>query len=211
MSKREEDTKNERTIIKIIILGHSNVGKTAIMKRYTTGKFNETRRATVGSDFMTKVVIVNNAEIIVQIWDTAGQERFHQGTLGNAFYRGANGCFLAYDVSNGNSIEQLSQWRDEMISRIDKDQYIPIIVVGNKKDLQNETNKHIEDEVLEWCQINGYGHVATSAKDDVGIDVAMQVIAALAIEHHNKFKNSLVIADKVNISEMYSKNKSGCC
>jgi Ras-related protein Rab-7A len=209
MNSTTEQT--NRVILKLIILGTSNVGKTAIMKRYTTGKFSEVRRATVGSDFMTKITTVNGQDVILQVWDTAGQERFHQGTLGNAFYRGANGCFLVYDVSNGNSIEQLSQWRDELQSRVDKDQYIPIVVIGNKIDLQNDSNKHIKEEVLEWCQSNGYGHVDTSAKDDTGIDVAMQVIAALAIEHHHKFNNLSKSKEKIVISEMYSKKGQGCC
>ena len=85
---------SDRPIVKVIVLGSSNVGKTALMKRYTTGKFNDVRRATVGADFMTKVMTLNDTEIIVQVWDTAGQEKFHQGTIGAPFYRGADGCLL---------------------------------------------------------------------------------------------------------------------
>ena len=68
-----------RVVLKIIILGASNVGKTSRMKRYTTDKFSDTRRATVGADFMTKKIRIEDTDVILQIWDTAGQERFHQG------------------------------------------------------------------------------------------------------------------------------------
>jgi Ras-related protein Rab-7A len=70
---------SERIVLKIIVLGASNVGKTSMMKRYVTDKFTGNRRATIGADFMTKKVKIEDTEILLQIWDTAGQERFHQG------------------------------------------------------------------------------------------------------------------------------------
>lgn len=74
-----ESSSSDRIVLKIIVLGASNVGKTSMMKRYVTDKFTGTRRATIGADFMTKRVKIEDADIILQIWDTAGQERFHQG------------------------------------------------------------------------------------------------------------------------------------
>jgi len=70
----------DRIVLKIIVLGASNVGKTSMMKRYVTDIFSGTRRATVGADFMTKKVKIEDYDVMLQLWDTAGQEKFHQGT-----------------------------------------------------------------------------------------------------------------------------------
>jgi Ras-related protein Rab-7A len=85
----------------------------------------------VGADFMTKKIKIEDSDVLLQLWDTAGQERFHQGTIGQSFYRGSNGCVLVYDIINEASLEQLILWRDEAINRLDIDSYFPIVVVGN--------------------------------------------------------------------------------
>ena len=70
---------SERVLLKIIVLGAANVGKSSVLRRYTAEKFSETRRPTIGADFSTKKIRVEDTEVVIQIWDTAGQERFHQG------------------------------------------------------------------------------------------------------------------------------------
>eukprot|EP01036_Dinobryon_divergens_P051735 gene51735-69239_t len=152
-------------VVKVVVLGSSNVGKTALMRKFCLDKFSDARRATVGADYMTKKIRILNHDVVLQIWDTAGQERFHQGTIGGAFYRGSNGALLVYDVCNEKSFEQLSNWRDEALSRLENDFYFPIVVVGNKIDLRNEDNNIDQSEVRNWCTDNGYGHIETSAKD----------------------------------------------
>ena len=78
-SSRNEQQSLERLLLKIIVLGASNVGKSSLLRRYTTDKFSETRRPTIGADFSTKKLVIDGTDVIIQIWDTAGQERFHQG------------------------------------------------------------------------------------------------------------------------------------
>lgn len=210
----KDETPKERVVLKIIVLGCSNVGKSALIKRYTTGKFTDTRVATIGSDFMTKVLDLMGIQVVLQIWDTAGQERFHQGTIGAPFYRGANGCLLVYDVTNEKSIEQLSQWRDELVSRIEVNSLFPIVVVGNKTDLRTESTGVDQTEVLTWCRENHYGHVETSAKDDSGVQAAMTAIAALALEHRKDLMrrgSTERTKSVVKISDRYSKPSNGCC
>ena len=171
---------NELTL-KIIVLGAANVGKTSIMKRYASGKFSAERRATIGSDFMNKTITLNGIEIMLQIWDTAGQERFHQNSVGASFYRGAHGALLVYDITNPLSMLQLMKWRDEIIEKLGESNTLPIVVIANKIDLRNESSPDRTD-VLTWCQQNYYGHVETSAKDDLGVSAAMNAIATLAID-----------------------------
>ena len=178
-----------KTVIKILVLGSSNVGKTSLMTRYATGTFTGQRMPTVGADFMTKRVILDEREVTMQIWDTAGQERFHQGTLGSAFYRGANGALLCYDVNNVKSQEQLCAWRDECLQqKLSGAIHFPVVVIGNKVDLRDAmdpASRADQTPVLDWCKDNGYGHVETSAKDGLGVEAAMNAIAGLAMEAMN--------------------------
>lgn len=82
----------KKVLLKVIILGDSGVGKTSLMNQYVNKKFSNQYKATIGADFLTKEVIVDDRVVTMQIWDTAGQERFQ--SLGVAFYRGADCCVL---------------------------------------------------------------------------------------------------------------------
>lgn len=185
-----EETKKKKALIKIIVLGSSNVGKTSIMTRYATGKFSPERRPTIGADFMTKRLFIAETEVTLQIWDTAGQERFHQGTIGSAFYRGASGALLVYDVNNEKSFEQLAMWRDECLNQkgINHEVFFPIVVIGNKVDVRDataESERVDQSYVVNWCTDNSYGHVETSAKDGLGVTAAMMAISGLSLESMN--------------------------
>ncbi|CAN9235316.1 unnamed protein product [Alternaria alternata] len=88
----------KKVLLKVIILGDSGVGKTSLMNQYVNKKFSASYKATIGADFLTKEVLVDDRLVTMQLWDTAGQERFQ--SLGVAFYRGADCCVLVYDVNN---------------------------------------------------------------------------------------------------------------
>jgi Ras-related protein Rab-7A len=83
------------------------------MNQYVNKKFTNQYKATIGADFLTKEVMLEDKLVTMQIWDTAGQERFQ--SLGVAFYRGADACVLVYDITNQKSFEQLDSWRDEFL------------------------------------------------------------------------------------------------
>uniref|UniRef100_A0A8C3Y9J8 RAB7A, member RAS oncogene family n=3 Tax=Passeriformes TaxID=9126 RepID=A0A8C3Y9J8_CATUS len=85
-------TSRKKVLLKVIILGDSGVGKTSLMNQYVNKKFSNQYKATIGADFLTKEVMVDDRLVTMQIWDTAGQERFQ--SLGVAFYRGADCCVL---------------------------------------------------------------------------------------------------------------------
>ena len=142
---------------KIVILGNSGVGKTALMERYVSARFASSYKATIGADFCTKdVALPDSGEVItLQIWDTAGQERFQ--SLGLAFYRGADACVLVYDVGDVASFERLETWRADFIRSADvkEEATFPFLVLGNKADL--EPAKHVVDpaKVAAWCEAKG--------------------------------------------------------
>ena len=76
-------------------------------------KFSASYKATIGADFLTKEIVIDERVVTMQIWDTAGQERFQ--SLGVAFYRGADCCVLCFDVTNNKSFDTLESWRDEFL------------------------------------------------------------------------------------------------
>lgn len=94
-------------------MGDSGVGKTSLMNQYVNKKFSNQYKATIGADFLTKEVMVDDRLVTMQIWDTAGQERFQ--SLGVAFYRGADCCVLVFDVTAPNTFKTLDSWRDEFL------------------------------------------------------------------------------------------------
>lgn len=100
----------KKVLLKVIILGDSGVGKTSLMNQYVNKKFSNQYKATIGADFLTKEVIVDDRIVTMQIWDTAGQERFQ--SLGVAFYRGADCCVLGNYIlacnNDGNSLFHFS-------------------------------------------------------------------------------------------------------
>ena len=103
-------------LLKVIILGDSGVGKTSLMNQYVNKKFNAQYKATIGADFLTKEVMIDDRLVTMQIWDTAGQERFQ--SLGVAFYRGADSCVLVYDVIQPKTFDNLDSWRDEFLIQV---------------------------------------------------------------------------------------------
>ena len=86
------------------------------MNQYVNRKFSKQYKATIGADFLTKEVKIDDENLVtMQIWDTAGQERFQ--SLGVAFYRGADCCVLVYDVNNERSFQNLENWREEFLAQ----------------------------------------------------------------------------------------------
>ncbi|KAK7840381.1 ras-related protein rab7 [Quercus suber] len=114
-----------RTLLKVIVLGDSGVGKTSLMNQYPFNfqlidlyvhkKFSQQYKATIGADFVTKELQIDDRLVTLQIWDTAGQERFQ--SLGVAFYRGADCCVLAYDVNVMKSFDTLDNWHEEFLKQ----------------------------------------------------------------------------------------------
>ncbi len=132
---------NDYTNFKVIIIGDSGVGKSSIISRACKNKFEENYQATVGFEFLLLYYIVNDAKIKLQIWDTCGQEMYR--SLVQGFYRNTSLAILVYDISNKSSYDNLDNWLKDIRSRLDPE--VPIIIVGNKYDLENERKILLKD------------------------------------------------------------------
>ncbi|GAB5592425.1 Rab GTPase ypt7 [Umbelopsis nana] len=175
----------KKVLLKVIILGDSGVGKTSLMNQYVNKKFSSQYKATIGADFLTKEVMVDDKLVTMQIWDTAGQERFQ--SLGVAFYRGADCCVLVYDVNTPKSFESLSSWIDEFLVQASprNPESFPFVVLGNKIDVDESKRMVSKRRAEQFCESKGgIPLFETSAKEAINVEQAFQTIAknALAME-----------------------------
>ncbi|XVE86650.1 hypothetical protein DITRI_Ditri18aG0051800 [Diplodiscus trichospermus] len=181
--------KRRRTLLKVIVLGDCGVGKTSLMNQYVYNKFNQQYKATIGADFVTKELQIDDKLVTLQIWDTAGQERFQ--SLGSAFYRGADCCVLVYDVNVPRSFETLNNWREEFLKQADPSnpEAFPFIIIGNKIDIDGGSSRVVsEKKARDWCASRGnIPYFETSAKDDYNVDEVFLCVAktGLASEHEH--------------------------
>ncbi|XP_050368848.1 ras-related protein Rab7 isoform X1 [Argentina anserina] len=178
-----------RTLLKVIVLGDSGVGKTSLMNQYVYKKFIRQYKATIGADFVTKELHIDDKLVTLQIWDTAGQERFH--SLGAAFYRGADCCVLVYDVNVLRSFETLQNWHEEFLKQqadpADTEAF-PFILLGNKIDIDGGNSRAVsEKRAQEWCAAKGnISYFETSAKEDYNVDEAFLCVANIGLTHEHE-------------------------
>lgn len=133
MSKADEYGYDYEFLFKVVLIGDSSVGKTNLLSRFTTNEFNPDSKATIGVEFATRTLEIDGKKIKAQIWDTAGQERYRAITA--AYYRGAAGALVVYDITNSDSYENVSKWLKEMKDNADSNMVIAL--VGNKSDLSH--------------------------------------------------------------------------
>ena len=116
--------------LKVLVVGETGVGKSSLMLRYTDEKFMADILPTVGLDFRVKVMELAGYSVKVSIWDTAGQERFKN--ISSAYYRGAQGVVLVYDITERRTFQNLDGWLEEL-DRYGGTEMVKV-VVGNKRD-----------------------------------------------------------------------------
>ncbi|CAD8209624.1 unnamed protein product [Paramecium octaurelia] len=154
-------------LFKIILIGDSGVGKTNLFNRLQNKEFQYDTRPTIGVEFINRTVRQDGNLVKCQIWDTAGQEKFRAIT--NAYYRGAKGVFVCYDVTKQGTYESTLRWMSEIKQFGDHD--IVIMLVGNKIDLAEQRIVRT-DEVSQFCEQNKVGYIETSALNNVNVELA---------------------------------------
>ena len=185
--KEEEESDNYEQLYKIIIIGDSGVGKSNILGRYLNNEFREDTKSTVGVEFGSKRLMLENIAIKLQIWDTAGQERYRAIT--SAYYKGSKGCFIVYDITNKQSFDDIQKWYEEIKRSGDKD--ISIILVGNKCDLEKERKISSEMAKNKAKEMN-CAFYETSALSNIMIKDVFKIMCE---NIYNKIKNEKIDED----------------
>lgn len=166
---------------KIVIVGDSGVGKSGIFSRFSRNYFDVDSKATLGVEFFSKTIKMNNKTIKAQVWDTAGQERFR--ALAKNYYRGSCGVMLVYDTTNFESFRNLDRWLQEVKDNAEKG-YVGLLI-GNKSDLIDQRAVK-KEEAMNFAQANGLIFMETSAKKDTNIKEAFDKILGQIFENFEK-------------------------
>ncbi|CAI9769280.1 unnamed protein product [Fraxinus pennsylvanica] len=158
-------------LFKIVLIGDSGVGKSNLLSRFTRNEFCLESKSTIGVEFATRTLQVEGRTVKAQIWDTAGQERYRAIT--SAYYRGALGALLVYDVTKPTSFENVSRWLKEL--RDHADSHIVIMLIGNKTDLKHLRAVATED-AQSFAEKEGLSFIETSALEATNVEKAFQTI-----------------------------------
>eukprot|EP00299_Pterocystis_sp_00344_P004606 c15873_g1_i1.p1 GENE.c15873_g1_i1~~c15873_g1_i1.p1 ORF type:complete len:205 (+),score=45.42 c15873_g1_i1:49-663(+) len=196
-------------LFKLVLIGDSGVGKSCLLLRFADDSFTETYVSTIGVDFRFRTLDIDGKNIKLQIWDTAGQERFR--TITSAYYRGADGIIVVFDITHHESFDHVEDWIREA-SRYAKEGVIKMIV-GNKCDKEDRQVQTSEGQQL--ADKHGMKFIETSSRNSTNVDSAFRLIAQQLIE----LKKSQGIQPgqtpggiKVSKGQpLTNENKGGCC
>ena len=154
------------------MIGDSGVGKTCVLFRFSEDAFNSTFISTIGIDFKIRTIELDGKKIKLQIWDTAGQERFR--TITTAYYRGAMGIMLVYDITNEKSFENIRNWIRNIEEHASQD--VEKMVLGNKCDMTDR--RMVSKERGEKLAIeHGIKFMETSAKGSINVEESFFTLA----------------------------------
>ena len=199
-------------LFKMILIGDSSVGKSNILLKYLKNEFDQSSKATVGVEFGTKTVEMNDKKIKIQIWDTAGQERYRSIT--SAYYKGAKGAFIVYDITRRNTFDNIDKWISDL--KTNGDNNISIMLIGNKSDL-NDKREVETNEGLKKSEETKIAFMETSALSGENIIKAFNELIEQIYQNNclNVEEDIDIEIDKgVNLSEEKKENndtKKTCC
>jgi len=156
---------------KVVVAGAKNVGKTSLIRRYATGKFEISTLSTIGVDFETKKVMVDDTEILLNIWDFAGEKKFR--LLFPSYVSGASGALMLYDVSNKESLNDLYDWIN-VISSVPNAPKTKILIEA-KIDLKRKVKREDALEIFEKFKFQG-DMLGTSSKTGENVEKAFEML-----------------------------------
>ncbi|XP_010523299.1 PREDICTED: ras-related protein RABA4a-like [Tarenaya hassleriana] len=210
-------------VFKMVLIGDSAVGKSQILARYARNEFSLDSKSTIGVEFQTRTLVIDHKSVKAQIWDTAGQERYRAVT--SAYYRGAVGAMLVYDITRRQTFEHIPRWLEEL--RAHADENIVIILIGNKSDLEDQRDVPTED-AKEFAEKEGLFFLETSALNATNVESAFSTVlteifnivnkkrlAGAEEEQGNGNLSSLAAGKEINVvpgpAQEIPTNSSMCC
>lgn len=202
-------------LFKIVVIGDSGVGKSNILSRFTRNEFCLESKSTIGVEFATRTLQVEGKTVKAQIWDTAGQERYRAIT--SAYYRGAVGALLVYDITKRQTFDNVLRWLRELRDHADSN--IVIIMAGNKSDLRH-LRAVSEQDGQALAEKEGLSFLETSALEAFNVDKAFHTILTDIYQIISKKALAAQEADStalpgqgttINVSDTSANVKRGCC
>ena|SRR3990167_31068 len=177
--------------IRLITIGDAGVGKSCMILRFTEDKFDHQKGSTVGVEYSTKDIEIEDTRIRLQLWDTAGQEQFKSIT--RSYYRSAAGAIIVFDLTNEESFLNVKKWVEA--TKEDGNPNMSMVLCGNKADLKND---RVVDATKAKALANEYGieYIEVSALSNTNIQMAFNTVT---YKIYNKVKSG-----KINVNDQES-------
>ena len=157
---------------KLVFLGDQNVGKTSVITRFMYDSFDTSYQATIGIDFLSKTMYLEDRTVRLQLWDTAGQERFR--SLIPSYIRDSSVAVVVYDITDRASFLNTSMWIENV--RAERADDVVIMLVGNKSDL-SEKRQVTQEEGEELAKQEDVVFIEASAKEGHNIKTLFRRLA----------------------------------
>ncbi|CAA7014882.1 unnamed protein product [Microthlaspi erraticum] len=202
-------------LFKVVLIGDSGVGKSNLLSRFTKNEFNLESKSTIGVEFATRTLKVDGKVVKAQIWDTAGQERYRAIT--SAYYRGAVGALLVYDVTRRATFENVDRWLKELKNHTDPN--IVVMLVGNKSDLRHLLAVPTEDG-KSYAEQESLCFMETSALEATNVEDAFaevltqiyRITSKKQVEAGEDANGSVPKGEKIEVkNDVSALKKLGCC
>ena len=182
----------KRTILNFALLGESTVGKTQIIRRFYNFEFMTEAIGTIGVDFQIQTYeLKNKNKIKIKVWDTAGQERYNM--VITQLTQNCQGIILVYDITKKTTFDKLNEWYQKLQQKVTKK--CPVIIVGNKSDLENYREVKFQDGKLFADKLN-CKFFETSAKENQNIKTIFDELINESYEiYKNEFSDNIALTD----------------
>jgi len=193
-------------LFKLVLIGDSGVGKSCLLLRFADDNFTDSYISTIGVDFRFRTVTIDSKVVKLQIWDTAGQERFR--TITSAYYRGADGIIMVYDVTSAESFDHVEEWLSE-VDRYANENTVKLLV-GNKADLV-EKREVSEETAQRFADKLNISFLETSAKTATNVEAAFLTMAKELIKMRDGSGKSPDNGGAVTLEPTPARKGGGCC
>ena len=203
---------SDDSVLKIVILGEGRVGKTSILSKYFSKKFDQNQKSTINPSFYETAINYNGNNVQFKFWDTAGQEQFN--AISTMYYQNAVGALLVYDVTIFETFQKVETWvrtLEEVVG-----QNIVFVIAGNKFDISDKkTLEQNKNTVNEYCQKKGCKHFYTSAKTGFNLDETFDFLTKSVCDKLKQTTGGVSTKRKgrhIEIADTKKqKEKKGCC
>ena len=180
--------------LKVMLLGEESSQKTALTHQYVSGYFAEDLKLTIGVDFYSKTVNFEEQKVKMQIWDFGGEERFR--FLLSQYCRGADGAIFLYDITNRNTLNHLSDWIQIMRENAGD---IPIVLAGNKLDLEESRNISYDEGLQVSRDSNLSGFLEVSGKTGENVEELFNLVLHSMIQTYtSRIRQGLIKPERIN-------------